>query len=488
MATLPAVTYRSAVPDHDVALRRPPDTDWAMGARPGPRTASIRDTVAALLEIGLPMTAKGPLIRRRPVVALAERLELDTMALRRAQRLRRKYGPGPVMLRLPLRRMAILLEPKDVHRVLHGEPEPFAVSTAEKRMGLPHFEPNISLISDGLDRLDRRGFSEFVLQTHEPVHRLAPEMLRVLDQEAQQIVTEATAAGSLDWYTFTERWFRMVRRIVLGDGAADDQKLGQMLDALRHLANMSFLVPRLAPLRERYHERLQGHIDRAEPGTLAQLIREAPVTDRTEPSDQVTQWLFAFDPAAMATYRTLALLAAHPDERRIALAEADALRGARRGELRYLRACVLESLRLWPTTPLILRETRQETHWGSGTIPTDTTLIIFAPLFHRDDRRVRRAHRFQPELFMDESKQRDWPLVPFSGGPGICPGQNLVLFLASSMLATLLTRLELKLEDPDRMSPDADLPGILDHYTVRLTAQARRQPAWPAADLSRAAG
>jgi cytochrome P450 len=476
VTTPPSVRYTDAIPDHRVATSDEPahsprsDATAALN-RPAPSVASIRDTVAAVLEIGLPMTAKGPLIRRRALVALSERLDLDRKAVRRAQRLRRKYGLGPLLLRTPLRRMALVLEPGDVHRVLHGEPQPFSINTAEKRLGLPHFEPDVSLISDGADRADRRAFSEIVLQMDRPAHALAERFLQVLDEELDALVEDASRDGALDWEAFSARWFRMVRRVILGNGAADDEKLRSMLDALRHMANLSFLAPRIGPLRDAYHERLQAHLQRAEPGSLAALVRDYPVTQRTQPSDQVSQWLFAFDPAAIATYRALALLATHPDQRRRARDEARSHPGSARKDLRYLRACLLESLRLWPTTPLILRETRAETRWGTGTIPADTTLIIFAPFFHRDDRRLPFAHRFEPEVFLDEGRQREWPLVPFSGGPAICPGQNLVLLLASAALATLITRLELRMHAPERLSRQAHLPGILDHFGVTFSAQ-----------------
>jgi cytochrome P450 len=468
----PSVRYDNAIPDHRAALAGM-DHDVSLDSRPGPQTASIRDTVAALLEIGLPMTAKGPLIRRRPVVAMSERFGIDRTAIKRAQRLRRKYAPGPLLLQIPVRRMALVLDPGDVHRILHGEQHPFSPNTAEKRMGLPHFEPNVSLISDGSERVERRSLSESVLQMEQPAHTLAPQFLRVLDQEVEAMISEAQSEGALDWYTFSERWFRMVRRITLGEGAADDEKLGDMLDTLRHMSNMSFLAPRLAPLRDAFHDRLQGHLERAEPNTLAALVQDFPQTERTAASNQVSQWLFAFDPAAMATYRALALIANHPAQRGRALEEALFHPGEARTQLRYLRACVLESLRLWPTTPIILRETRAETQWGSGTIPADTTLVIFAPFFHRDDRRLPYAHRFEPDVFMDVSRQREWPLVPFSGGPGICPGQNLVLLLSSALLATLVSRLDLEMEDAHRLDPTRDMPGILDHFSVRFAVAAR---------------
>jgi len=67
------------------------------------------------------------------------------------------------------------------------------------------------------------------------------------------------------------------------------------------------------------------------------------------------RWLFAFDAAGIATFRTMALLATHPSP-------ADP-------RLEYLRACVLESIRLWPTTLLIVRDSTQPTTWGDTVVP-----------------------------------------------------------------------------------------------------------------------
>src|SRR5699024_6853467 len=96
-------------------------------------------------------------------------------------------------------------------------------------------------------------------------------------------------------------------------------------------------------------------------------------------------------------------------------------------DLPQLRAVMLESLRLWPTTPMILREARETTVWRNGTLDAGTSVLIFAPFFHRDDEALPGAHRSAPELWLEDRDDTNWPLVSFSGGAGFCPGRNVVL-------------------------------------------------------------
>jgi hypothetical protein len=112
--------------------------------------------------------------------------------------------------------------------------------------------------------------------------------------------------------------------------------------------------------------RIGRYLRRAEPYSLAGVMAHTHTTSRTEPPHQVPQWLFAFDPAGMTTFRSLALLAAHPEHANRAQQEIGSHRGSERQYMPYLRATVLESLRLWPTTPFLLRETTGATNWETG--------------------------------------------------------------------------------------------------------------------------
>jgi cytochrome P450 len=435
-------------------------------------TATLGETLGVLADVIVPTVAKGVIIRRPTVVGLAERLDLDRRAVRRVQRLRNRYGEGPLLLRIPLRSQAVVLSAEHVHRVLDETPEPFATATQEKRAALAHFQPQGALISHGADRQDRRRYNEAVLDTGRRVHRLAERFRDVVGEEARLLLEWPNRRGVLTWHAFAVAHFRVVRRVVFGDAAREDHELSRLMARLRADANWAFLRPRRTHVRRRFFEHMRRYVDVPEPNTLAEMMARVPITPRTEPLQQIPQWLFAFDPAGMTTFRALALLASHPEQARRAREEVDHRADPARAELPRLRATVLESLRLWPTTPLVLRETTADTTWHTGRLPAGTGLLIFAPFFHRDDQRLQYADRFTPELWLDGRTAHDAPLIPFSAGPAACPGRHLVLLLTSEMLAALIAGHDARLTD-NRLSAERPLPGTLDNYTLRFRLRPR---------------
>jgi len=368
------------------------------------------------------------------------------------------------MLRLPGPPRAVVLSPDHVHRVLHQTPEPFATDSSEKRAALAHFEPEGVLISRGPVRADRRRYNEAVLDSGRPMHRLASRFVAVVEEELGGLVRNKTV---LTWKEFRAAWLRLVRRVALGDGARDDLELTEQIDRLRAHGNWAMLRPIDRPLRARFFERLERHLSRAEPGSLAAVMANTSRSAATAPEQQVPQWLFAFDSAGIATYRALALLAAHPEYAAQSRVESSGSDPAI-APLPLLRAALLESVRLWPTTPMILRETTAETVWEGRRMPAGTGVLIYAPFFHRDSSRLPFADRFAPELWLKEEKAEPWSLVPFSAGPATCPGRNLVLLLASTSLAWMLRAAPPRLVPPVRLDAGRPLPATLNHFSLRF--------------------
>ncbi|MEX0647724.1 MAG: cytochrome P450 [Balneolaceae bacterium] len=438
--------------------------------------ATISETAGFMSGVFIPTIAKGPIIRRPKAVAVGEKLDLDRRAIEIVQKLEERHGKGPLMLKVPVRKYAVILSPEHVHRVLNNSPEPFATATKEKKAALSHFEPKNALISHGEERAERRHFNEEVLESESPRHHMAEKFISVIDEEVTILLNDAEKNSGLDWYDFIEAWFRVVRRVVFGDHARDDRELTQMIAELRADANWAFLKPKNTELRDQFHDRVKKRLAKAEPGSLAALIDKIPGTEEAYPWQQVPQWLFAFDPACMVTFRTLALLSTHPEQAGHAFREIENDKTDLQ-VLPYLRACILDTTRLWPTTPLVLRETTTETEWETGIMPARTHIVIFAPYFHRDNRNLTYSDSFTPELWMRERDDIDWPLIPFSGGPAICPGRHIVLLLTSAMLAALFRKRRFFLKNPERLDPAQPLPSTLNNFSLEFDIRVRDKSA-----------
>ena len=395
----------------------------------------------------------------------------------RLKRLRKQFGRGPVELVIPGRRIVVMLDPQDVGRVLEEAPTPFHPANREKRKALEWFQPHGVLISKGPIRERRRVVNEAALDTELELHHLAPTFTDVVAAEMAELIGKTLAGGHLDSGTFMTAWWRMVRRLVLGSRARDDEAITDELLRLRKAGNWSFLSLPHYRRRNQFIEHLYRYAEKPEPGTLVSALAEVPAGGAVDPIGQMPQWIFAFDAAGMATLRALALLATHPEQHALAMVEAD-----QPGDplvRPYLRACVLESVRLWPTTPTILRDTTEDTWWRDGaekfSIAKGAGLMIVTPAFHRDDQLLPFAHQFVPDIWLDGRAQQHPQLVPFSAGPAECPGRNLVLLATSTALANLIGALALKLTSSPAPSPDSPLPMTLNQLTLNFDVEPARR-------------
>ncbi|MFF5225993.1 cytochrome P450 [Dactylosporangium sp. NPDC000521] len=416
-------------------------------------TASVLDTAKVVLVVVAPAFVQGAIRRRPRMVRLARRLDTDWRAGRLLQRLRRQYGVRPLMLKVPGRSVAVVLSPDDVQRILRETPDPFTPATTEKRAALRHFQPHGVLISTGEERTHRRTYNERVLDTPEPLHRQADAIVAAIRDEVRR---SDPPGDALDWRRFSAMFARVARRVTLGEAARDDERLTRELDRLRDAANWAYLRPRQEGLRQRFQRRVDAYVARAEPGSLAGMMAGTPSTTDVDPAGQVPHWLFAFDAAAMTAFRTLALLGSDPSRA-----------GTAATDLRFLGACVQETLRLWPTTLAILRESTQETDWGGATLPAHTSLIILSSFFQRDEG-MHYADRFTPEIWLSGAARRSPQIFPFSGGSAECAGRNLVLLVMTTVLAELLRTHRYTAVHPLR----TPLPGTVDQTRIQL----RRYP------------
>jgi hypothetical protein len=402
--------------------------------------ASLLEGIRFTAQVAVPNVIQGLFRRRRTAVAIATRTGADGLAISFMAGLKRSYGEGPVWIRVAKDEALLLLGRGPIRRALEGSPDPFAADPEPKKSAMSHFQPDALTISRGDEWKDRRRFTDAVLGAAD-----ADRAAAVCAEEAASLPDE------LDWDSWNRAVRRVTRRIVLGDGAAGDEALSEMLGQLMDKSNPPGGGD--SELYGRYGAAVQRYVDAAEHGSLVALFDQAPSTETTRPAGQVTHWLFALgDTLAINAFRCLALLAVFRPERR---------------DNEYLRACLQEAMRLWPTTAMLSRVAVRDTDWDGVTVPAGTQLLIVNTFNHRDRDAVAFADRFEPEAWLSGEAAGDWQYNHFSHGPQGCPGADLALLVGSAMMAPVVAR-GVRLLEP-HLDPGKPLPASLDYFMIKFS-------------------
>jgi cytochrome P450 len=98
-----------------------------------------------------------------------------------------------------------------------------------------------------------------------------------------------------------------------------------------------------------------------------------------------------------------------------------------------------ESLRLFPTAPLIVRDIVDDIEFDGVSIPAGTIGIIPIYAIHRHRSYWEDPDRFDPDRFApNRSKPTRFQFLPFGAGPRICIGAAFATIEATIMLATFV--------------------------------------------------
>jgi cytochrome P450 len=422
-----------------------------------PSGASLFENARFNALVIVPNGLQGVFKPRRNAVAVATAANVDGQAIGLLAGMRRGHSGGPVWVRVLRDKALLLLTPADVHRALEDSPDPFASDPKPKRDGMTAFQPDALTISRGDAWRGRRAFTEAVLDTGGPLEGLAERFAGIAQDEADALAVADHVEGGdeLRWDPWNESFRRIARRVILGDGAADDADLSETLAEM--MSDGNGMPGKPSARYPGFIARLGEYVAAAEEGSLAARFAGAPADAETKPVAQIPHWLFAAgDTLAINAYRALALLATHPAHRERA-----------QEDPAYLEACLEEAMRLWPTTKMLARVTLADTEWGGVTVPVGTQVLIPNTFLHRDRDRHEWADRLTPEHWLDGGGPAAWSFNHFSRGPQGCPGTAIARLLGTAMLATLLRGRDIELVSAG-LDPAKPLPAMLDFFALRF--------------------
>ncbi|MFE2431015.1 cytochrome P450 [Streptomyces sp. NPDC059373] len=180
--------------------------------------------------------------------------------------------------------------------------------------------------------------------------------------------------------------------------------------------------------------------------------------DRGELREQVLVFLLAgHETTATALAFALHLLARHPKEQQRVREELDRVLGGRPptaadlDTLPYLTMVLKETMRLYPSAPVVGRRAVAETEIGGHRIPAGADVLVSPWVTHRHPEHWPDPDRFDPERFTPEAEaaRPRYAWFPFGGGPRACIGQHFSMLESVLGLAVLLQSYAFEAVDAD---------------------------------------
>jgi len=222
-----------------------------------------------------------------------------------------------------------------------------------------------------------------------------------------------------------------------------------------------------------------GKEEGAPPRDLFDLMNSArdPETGQAFASEQLgdqvaTMILAGHETTATALFWSLYLLALDPTTQEAVAAEAKSAGGATDPEgLKFTRAVIEESLRLYPPAFLIARAAAAPDVIAGRPVKKGDVVLVSPWLLHRHEKLWHDPNAFIPQRFLPGSPPPDrYAYLPFGVGPRICIGAHFALVEATLALARIVGAFRLELADSRPVVPVGVVTTQPDHSPMfRIT-------------------
>ena len=271
------------------------------------------------------------------------------------------------------------------------------------------------------------------------------------------------------------------RTLFDADVERDTRDVAEVLDLSLRMFNYALLVGRAfeyAPVawvrrmraaRERMDaliyrliaERRASSADRGDLLSMLVAARDgdgegAGMTDEQLRDEIVTLLMAGHETTANALTWAWYLLSRNPEAEAALHAELDRVLGGRPPavhdlpNLRFTRAVLAESMRLYPPAWAVERLALEDFEAGGYTIRRGSLVVASQYLVHRDPRWWEEPERFDPWRWMPERQatRPKFAYFPFGGGTRICVGEHFAWMEGTIVLASIAQRWLLRHEEP----------------------------------------
>ncbi|MGO4171785.1 cytochrome P450 [Bosea sp. TAF32] len=396
------------------------------------------------------------------------------------------YRSGIDSFRILRRQVVFVNDPEHIRYVVATRHSNFERKSPQMRRALEALLGDGLFISDGETWKKRRPLVADIVHK-----RRLPEFGKTMEDAALTVAAEWDALPADAEVELTEEMGRLtaaiISRAVFGNNIAREAAQ-QVIDGFstyqRHTDsfNLGYFLgadngwPAFGGKRRRWaiamvHRVVEGVINahlagKGDAGSMVDLLIRRNQKNGGEPLDTTAlrneaATIFMAGHETTATTLTWAwyLLANAPWVRRSVHDEITAACGNRAAtladlpQLRWCRAVIQETLRLYPPVPLLPRQALEADRIGHIDVEKSALVMIAPWLLHRSVDLWEKPNHFLPERFLSGARIDPFAYIPFAVGPRICPGMNFGLDEATLCLAILAQRFEVQPREGYKVEP-----------------------------------
>lgn len=373
-----------------------------------------------------------------------------------------KVGKKVQPLRFLIKRSFLVNDPDCIHSVLTEGSENFVRGFGYKQM-IPFMGSGL-ITSDGDFWLKQRRsmHSAFSGKRHE-------DWLKVINTQADLLIEKWLSEGPDKEINFSQDITRMTIQVICRtmfgfDPSYVEDRTMAALDIITDEVYFRVLRvwPRLTPKKESRFKSAIAEIRKiameilqngeAHEGTLLKILKDKMSPEQAT-DEIVTMFLAGFESSSSTLAWTLVLLEQNPEIKKELY---DVVKEIRPGSylnlealqgLPFVRACIQETMRLYPAIWVLARENPQSEIIGDLKIPAGSIIQICPYSLHRDPSLWPEPQKFVPSRFIQlpVEKRQKGSYIPFGAGPHVCIGAQLAMMELQVGLCKIMGILDIQL-------------------------------------------
>ncbi|KAL0810958.1 hypothetical protein ABMA28_010252 [Loxostege sticticalis] len=201
------------------------------------------------------------------------------------------------------------------------------------------------------------------------------------------------------------------------------------------------------------------------------IIVEQEMDDLTIVAQVFVLFAAGFETSSSTSSFTLHQLAFHPEAQKKCQDEIDAVLKKYNnklcydaiGEMKYLTMAFKESMRMFPSVGVLIRQSAAEYTFPDSNLTIDKDINITIPVhaIQMDERFFEEPKKFMPERFSPENihKIQNHTYLPFGEGPRACIGERLGMMQSLAGIAAILSKFSVAPSRSSKREPEADPIG-----------------------------